>query len=178
MIPRAEHAHLHTEGHLWPGDGHAKRTLGGLRLAASSQSETAVFLLAIEDGSNGFFEAASSITPLFPSKCVHRPDRSMLHSFALFIILCSSAIAAPLSLLRGSEPDGLTKVEPDHDGWFAHGGGDGLLGNLGDVLSGSLLDGMSGEDTLSRRPVLVRQEEAEPALFAQATLSTLTATTL
>ncbi|GAA5954360.1 hypothetical protein JCM8115_004563 [Rhodotorula mucilaginosa] len=54
-------------------------------------------------------------------------------------------MAAPLSLLRGSEPDGLMKVEPGlRDGWFAHGGGDGLLGSLGDILSGSLLDGVSG----------------------------------
>lgn len=70
----------------------------------------------------------------------------MLYALAIFIILCSSAMAAPLSLLRGSEPDGLAKVEPGHrDGWFAHGGGDGLLGNLRDVLSGALLDGMSGQ---------------------------------
>lgn len=96
----------------------------------------------------------------------------MLHALAIFIILCSSAIAAPLSLLRGSEPDGLTKVEPGRNGWFAHGSGDGLLGNLGDVLSGSLLDGMSGEDTVSHRAGLVRQAEAEPALFAGNTFDT------
>lgn len=90
----------------------------------------------------------------------------MLYALTIFITLCSSAMAAPLSLLRGNEPDGLTKVEPGQDSWFAHGDGDGLLGNLGDVLSGSLLDGMSGKSSLSDSPGLVRQDEAEQGLFA------------
>lgn len=142
------HAHLHAEGHLWPCDKCAEGRLGG---TLGTRGPRLFFILPLKTlGSNALSERI--FTPSFHPERVHRPDRTMFYSFALFVILCSWTIASPLSLLRGSEPDGLTEVEPDHAGWFAHGDGDGLLGNLGDVLSGSLLDAMSGKSS----PGLVR----------------------
>jgi hypothetical protein len=116
-------------------------------LAGSLHSETAAFpLLATEDSGSNALSSRRLFTPSSSHSASTRPDRIMLYGFAIYSLLCFSAMAAPLSLLRGSEPDGLMKVEPGlRDGWFAHGGGDGLLGSLGDILSGSLLDGVSGK---------------------------------
>lgn len=143
----------------------------------SSDSDTAAVRLGNSGSARNALSEGISFTPSFHPKRVHRPDRTMLYSFVLYILLCSWAMAAPLSLLRGNEPDGLTKVEPGQDSWFAHGGGDGLLGNLGDVLSGTLLDGMSGEQSLPRAPGLVRRRKRLNKVSSQATLSTPTAPT-
>ncbi|GAA5881160.1 hypothetical protein JCM3774_003992 [Rhodotorula dairenensis] len=66
------------------------------------------------------------------------------HLVITLSMFCASVLAAPLSLLREGGTDRAPSIGPDRHSWFTPDAGGGLFGNLGDVLSASLMDGMGG----------------------------------